>query len=182
MIHSRLCSTYTAGITFHSHNDMDDTLRIRNCPADMRATPATLIGVSGRPITAEAVSSDNETFPSGEKRSDRGVAQRMQTKSAVAPVVTSFGIVTSKVHLPGAAKRMTTYRRSALMCVKCGTSKSSECAIIYATVVQATAGVCQRPRQLRILCGRGFYGAFCPNAADNRAPAAWTAFAFVWSA
>jgi hypothetical protein len=28
----------------------------------------------------------------------------------------------------------------------------------------------------------GFYGAFCPNAADNRAPAAWTAFVFVWSA
>src|SRR5262245_20894221 len=36
MIHNRLRSRYTAG-TFHSHNDMDDTLRIRNSPADMRA-------------------------------------------------------------------------------------------------------------------------------------------------
>jgi len=51
--------------------------------------------VRGRPITAEAVSLDNDTFPSGEKRSDRGVAHKMQAKRAVALTVTAFGIATS---------------------------------------------------------------------------------------
>src|SRR5262249_33101809 len=66
----------------------------------LRLTPATLPGVRGRPITAEAVSTDNDTLPSGEKRSDMGVAHKMQAKSAVAPTVAIFDIGTSKVRHP----------------------------------------------------------------------------------
>jgi len=51
--------------------------------------------VSGRPITAEALSSVSDTFPSGEKRSERGVAHKMQAKTVVAPTVTILDIVTS---------------------------------------------------------------------------------------
>jgi hypothetical protein len=46
-------------------------------------------------MTAEALSTDNDTILSGEKRSERGVAHRMQTKSVVAPTVTTFDITTS---------------------------------------------------------------------------------------
>ena len=38
---------------------------------------------------------DNATFPSGDKRSERGFAHKMQAKSAVAPTVTTFDITTS---------------------------------------------------------------------------------------
>jgi hypothetical protein len=51
--------------------------------------------VRGRPILAEALSMDNATFPSGDKRSERGVAHKMQAKTAVAPTVTTFDITTS---------------------------------------------------------------------------------------
>src|SRR5262245_12515787 len=61
----------------------------------LRLTPATLIGVRRRPITADALSIDNDKFPSGEKRTERGVAHRMPTKSAVAPTVVTFDIATS---------------------------------------------------------------------------------------
>jgi|RhiMethySRZTD1v2_1073278.scaffolds.fasta_scaffold43869_3 hypothetical protein len=39
---------------------------------------------------------DSDTFPSGERRSERGVAHKMQPRSAVAPTVTAFDIATSK--------------------------------------------------------------------------------------
>jgi hypothetical protein len=38
---------------------------------------------------------DNATFPSGDKRSERGVAHKMQAKTAVAPTVIIFDITTS---------------------------------------------------------------------------------------
>ncbi|MFZ0193472.1 MAG: hypothetical protein WAL14_01445, partial [Pseudolabrys sp.] len=61
----------------------------------LRFTPATLVAVRGRPTTAEALSADNATVPSGDKRSERGVAHKMQAKSAVAPTVATFDITTS---------------------------------------------------------------------------------------
>jgi len=51
--------------------------------------------VRGRPISAEALSEDNATFPWGDKRSERGVAHKMQAKTAVAPTATIFDITTS---------------------------------------------------------------------------------------
>ncbi|MGC1874712.1 MAG: hypothetical protein WA699_07765, partial [Pseudolabrys sp.] len=61
----------------------------------LRFTPATLVAVRGRPISAEALSVDNATLPWGDKRSERGVAHKMQAKTAVAPTVTIFDITTS---------------------------------------------------------------------------------------
>jgi hypothetical protein len=43
---------------------------------------------------------DNATFPSGDKRSERGVAHKMQAKSAVAPTVTTFDITPEHVASP----------------------------------------------------------------------------------
>jgi hypothetical protein len=54
-----------------------------------------LVAVRGRPISAEALSTDNITVPSGDKQSERGVAHKMQAKSAVAPTVTTFDITAS---------------------------------------------------------------------------------------
>src|SRR5438309_8592000 len=54
-----------------------------------------LIGVSGRPITAAALSRDSDTLPSGVARKEYGVVQRMLAQSAVTPAATIFNIVFS---------------------------------------------------------------------------------------
>jgi len=62
-----------------------------------------LIGVSGRPITAAALSRDSDTLPSGVTRKEYGVVQRMLAQRAVTPAAAIFGIVFS-YRRPGAHK------------------------------------------------------------------------------
>jgi hypothetical protein len=57
---------------------------------DLRATPATLAGVPGRPTRASAVSNATETTVSCEKCRDRGTAQSIVLPTSVAPIIVSF--------------------------------------------------------------------------------------------
>jgi hypothetical protein len=58
-------------------------------------TPATLVAVSGRPTSAEALLCVSDTFPWGETPSETGVAHKIQAKNAVVPTVTLFDIAFS---------------------------------------------------------------------------------------
>jgi hypothetical protein len=88
------------------------------------------------------VFSDKETFPSGEKRSESGVAQRMQTKSAVAPVVTSFDIATSKWIHPGAREKNDNVPSLRIDVRQVRGVKRLECAVTEAAV----PALCRCPR------------------------------------
>ena len=58
--------------------------------ADLRATPATLPGVAGRPTRASAVSSATETTVACEKCRDKGTAQNIMLPMSVVPMIASF--------------------------------------------------------------------------------------------
>jgi len=58
--------------------------------ADLRATPATLPGVPGRPTRASALSSATETTVACEKCRDKGTAQSIMLPMNVVPMIASF--------------------------------------------------------------------------------------------
>jgi hypothetical protein len=89
-------------------------------------TPATLVAVSGRPTSAEALFSVSDTFPSGEMPSEAGVADKMQAKTAVAPTTTIFDMVVSlrRCHHPGALS-LQTRPATVKVTLDCGPSHSA---------------------------------------------------------
>jgi hypothetical protein len=56
----------------------------------LRATPATLPGVAGRPTRASAVSGVTETTVSGDNCREKGTAQSIVLPMSVAPMIASF--------------------------------------------------------------------------------------------
>jgi hypothetical protein len=61
-------------------------------------THATLIGVSGRPTRASAVSTDNDGDLAGDQWTESGAAQKTAAAVIIPKVVTLFIVVTPSSH------------------------------------------------------------------------------------
>jgi hypothetical protein len=84
-------------------------------------TPATLIGVSGRPIRASAVSTDNDGDFAGDQWSESGAAQK-SVAAAIIPSALKFFIVATPSPLTLSVENRKAFHGISLMQIKSGTT------------------------------------------------------------